>query len=59
MRLRAVEDATGLKHTAIYKKVFEGTFPKPIKIGEKAVAWDEDEVAAWQAERIAARDKAA
>ena len=35
-----------------------GQFPKRVKLAENSVAWLEDEIIAWQAERIAARDQA-
>jgi prophage regulatory protein len=34
----------------------EGKFPKPIKLGNKAVGWIEKEIEEWQSERIARRD---
>jgi prophage regulatory protein len=33
-----------------------GTFPKPVKIGERAVAWPESEINAWLEQRIAERE---
>ena len=33
-----------------------GRFPKRVQLGPNSVAWVEDEIIAWQAERIAARD---
>jgi len=56
LRRRAVEERTGLKTSSIYEKVAEGTFPKPIPLGERAVGWIEDEVEAWIEKQIAARD---
>jgi prophage regulatory protein len=32
-------------------------FPKRVQLGPNSVAWVEDEIIAWQAERIAARDR--
>ena len=34
-----------------------GRFPKRVALGPNSVAWVEDEIIAWQAERIAARDQ--
>ena len=48
MRLPAVMAATGMSRTTIYLRIKAGTFPKPIQIGARAVAWDEAEVAEWQ-----------
>jgi prophage regulatory protein len=56
MRIRAVEEATGLKKSAIYAGMEEGTFPRQVPLGERAVAWLQDEIEAWIAARIAARD---
>ena len=36
-----------------------GQFPKRVRLGPNSVGWIEDEVAAWQAERIAAREQPA
>jgi prophage regulatory protein len=55
MRLQAVKEITGLSRSSIYA---DPSFPKPVKIGERAVAWVEDEVLAWVEERIAEREAA-
>ena len=56
LRRAATEAKTGLSRTQLYDKVHQGKFPKPVKIGAKAVAWVEAEVDQWLADRIAARD---
>jgi prophage regulatory protein len=53
-----VEEATGESRSTIYKRISEGEFPKPVKLGAKSVGWPEDEVAAYIDARIAARDAA-
>ena len=53
LRRGAVQELTGLKTSTLYAMISEGQFPKPIKIGKRLVAWPEDQVAAWQASRIA------
>ena len=58
IRLRQVEDATGEKRSTIYKRISEGEFPKPVKLGAKSVGWVEEEIAAYNEARIAARDAA-
>jgi len=55
-RLPHVKHRTGLSRSAIYRSVAIGTFPAPVKLGERASAWIESEVSAWIAARIAARD---
>jgi prophage regulatory protein len=54
IRLPAVIAATGLSRTTIYEKVKAGTFPAPIPIGPRAVAWDAGAIAAWQTACISA-----
>jgi prophage regulatory protein len=56
IRLPAVEVKTGLKHSCIYQKITEGSFPRPVPLGPKAVGWVEAEVDAWIDERVAERD---
>jgi prophage regulatory protein len=46
LRLPQVEDATGEKRSTIYKRILEGEFPKPVKLGAKLVGWVEEEIAA-------------
>ena len=52
LRLPQVLEATGLKRALIYYMVKDGEFPKPIKIGKRAVAWIESEVQEWIRDRI-------
>lgn len=54
IKLPAVENKTGKKRTQIYEAVAKGTFPKPVKIGPRAVGWVEEEIDQWIESRIAA-----
>jgi prophage regulatory protein len=54
LRLPGVVKQTGLRRAAIYARIAEGSFPPPVKIGTRAVAWPESEVQAWIAEQIVA-----
>ena len=58
LRFTDVSDRVGLRHSAIYDAIRKGTFPKPVLLGRKAVAWLESEVDAWINARIAERDAA-
>ena len=58
LRLPAVVNATGLNRATIYEMVNRGDFPKPCKIGARAIAWPEDEIEAWAAERMSEREAA-
>lgn len=53
IRLPAVREATGLSTSTIYEGIRDGWFPKPVKMGPRAIAWDIDVISAWQDERIA------
>jgi prophage regulatory protein len=59
LRLPAVKTRTGLSRSTIYLRVSQGTFPRPVGLGGRAVGWLEEEVQSWLAERIAASRKAA
>lgn len=54
LRVPAVVDLVGKSRTTIFRAVRAGTFPAPVHIGERAIAWDSDEIAKWQADVIAA-----
>ena len=55
LRFPDVINRTGLKRSSIYTRLKEGTFPKPIKIGERAIAWIESEIDQWITDRIDGR----
>lgn len=52
----AVEERTSLDITTIYRKMKVGTFPHPVRVGLRRVAWRESDVAAWQDGLRSARD---
>ena len=56
LRLPEVAAAVGLRKTSIYNNIRTGTFPQPVRLTPRARAWRSDEIAAWIAERTAARD---
>lgn len=55
-RLPSVRARTGLSRSEIYRRIAAGDFPRAIKLGERASAWNAAEVDSWIAARIAARD---
>jgi prophage regulatory protein len=46
-RKPAILMLTGMGQTWLYAEVKAGRFPKPLKIGSRAVAWRRSEVHAW------------
>jgi prophage regulatory protein len=52
IRRNQVQKITGLSRSSIYAMVADGTFPKQIKIGRRAVAWLETEIDVWMLSRV-------
>jgi prophage regulatory protein len=44
----AVENMTSLDITTIYRRMAEGTFPQPVRIGRRRVAWRTSDIVRWQ-----------
>ncbi|MDC0520940.1 AlpA family transcriptional regulator [bacterium] len=47
MRRSQLEERLGLTRSSIYKMMDDGEFPRPMKIGRRAVGWRADEIAQW------------
>jgi len=47
LRLPDVKTYTGLSRSTIYLRISEGSFPKSISLGGRAVGWLEAEVNDW------------
>lgn len=58
-RLPEVMNMTGLSRSSIYLRVSTDEFPKPVKIGRRAIGWPEDSIIAWQAKMMEAQDESA
>ena len=54
VRLPAVQARTGLGRSTIYVRLAEGSFPRPVQLGARAVGWIEAEVDEWIRQRIVA-----
>ena len=54
IRRKELEDRIGLARSTIYRMMAEETFPRPVRIGRRAVAWPESEIEHWIAARPAA-----
>ena len=53
LRRKRVEGANGYSRSTIYLRITQGLFPKPVRLGARAVGWPASEVAAINAARIA------
>ena len=54
LRLNDVMRRIGLSRSTIYQRITEGTFPKPISLGDRAIGWLESEVDGWLHRQIEA-----
>ncbi len=54
LRLPDVKRSTGLSRSTIYLRIAQGTVPKPVSLGGRAVGWLEAEVQQWLQRRIEA-----
>jgi prophage regulatory protein len=52
LRLPDVKRSTGLSRSTIYLRISQGTFPKPVSLGERSVGWVEGEIQEWLQRQI-------
>jgi prophage regulatory protein len=52
LRLPAVIDVTGLSRSTIYDKMKDGTFPRPVNLSKRAIAWPESIIGQWLSSRV-------
>lgn len=57
VRISEVKKATGLSRSTIYLRISQGSYPRPIKLGARAVGWPSKEVAALNAARMAGKSE--
>lgn len=55
IRIKDVMSKVGLAKPTIYLRMKEGTFPHPVRIGPRYVAWVEHEINEWLTARMAER----
>ena len=59
LRLPEVKEITGLSKSSLYALIREKSFPAPVRLGARAVAWVRSEVRQWASERVHASRSAA
>lgn len=52
LRLPAVRSTIGLSRSTIYLRMAEGTFPRPVSLGTRAVGWLRSDIEEWLWQRI-------
>ena len=58
LKLPEVKELTCRSTSRIYADMAAGKFPKPVKIGVRAVAWRESELREWLDQIVAQREAA-
>lgn len=51
IRRKEVEQRIGLACSTIYAMMARGDFPRPIKIGQRAVGWRSEDIDNWLSDR--------
>lgn len=59
IRLPDVLGQTGRSKPGVYADMAKGSFPAPVKIGARAVAWRQSDIQDWIASRVSARPQVA
>jgi prophage regulatory protein len=47
LRIKAVLEMTGLTRSTLYRKIHDGTFPRPLRIAPRCAGWRESAVQEW------------
>jgi prophage regulatory protein len=54
-RLPTIIKLTGLGRSTIYRWIAEGTFPSPVRLGPRAIAWRWSDLELWTQSRLTVR----
>jgi prophage regulatory protein len=47
LRIQAVIRVTGLSRSTLYRLIADEAFPRPVRLGPRAVAWRRSDIEAW------------
>ena len=56
IKLPRVREITSLSNATIYRLIKQGAFPKQIKLSERTVVWNMDEIDNWLQEKMDIRE---
>ena len=48
IRREEVQEMCGISRSELYRQVADGRFPRPVRVGLRAVRWWQSEVEAWR-----------
>jgi prophage regulatory protein len=54
MRMTDVCSELGVSRASVYRLLESGGFPKPLKLGKRAIGWERDHIQQWVKSRSAA-----
>lgn len=54
LRLPEVKEVTGLSKSSLYALIRAHSFPAPIRLGPRAVAWVKSDIKTWASQKIQA-----
>jgi prophage regulatory protein len=57
LRLPTVKAITGLSRSTIYLRMSEGSFPRQVNLGSRAVGWLASEIDHWIEEKLVSRNR--
>ena len=52
LRFRQLREIVPLSRSEIYRRIALGQFPRPVKLGQRVVAWDADQIQAFVRELL-------
>jgi prophage regulatory protein len=52
LRFPIIKARTGLSRSTIYLRMSEGSFPRPVSLGARAVGWLESDIDEWISRQI-------
>ncbi len=53
IKRQQVEERTGIGRAYLYRLMSEGRFPRPVRVGTRAVRWLESDIQEWIEARVA------
>lgn len=48
INVKQVSELVGISRSTIYKRILDGSFPNPIRVGPRSVRWSVDVIEAWR-----------
>lgn len=57
LRRKELEELVGLSRSTIYEMMSLGTFPRPIRLGKRAVGWKRESIEEWLQGRSTVRSE--